>query len=318
MPKLVPTDVHVDALVGNIGLKFRNKNYIAAIAAPIVAVKNKTGLYPSLPKSAHFRNEAKATSGMAPTATFDVDLTPSYRNVTYKFAAELPDEVVANADSVLNITSQAAEYSADKISLAREARVASSIFTAAANTTWTGYTTLSAAGGTQWDLTSSSHPVTNIMDGKFTVEDNTQGWEANTFIAGTETWRKLIVHPEVIGYIFGGGAQGPKAVTTENFGKAFGFEKVLIGKAVYTADQEGTAEASCTYTKLWGKNAWIGRTANSPSMWEPTAIVQTRDTFKTWTWRNTGAECAYIQCQESIDEVVVSADCGYYIFAAVS
>ena len=188
MPNLVPTDVHVNTLIGNFGLKYTNKRWIADKVFPIVGVKNKTDVYPTFPISAWMRDEAKASEGLAPTGTFNVDLTPSYRCITYKWATPLTDETVANSDAVLKITMQASEYSLNKIMLARERRVASAVFTAAASTTWTGYTTLTAAAGTQWDNQSSAVPVSDIITGQNTVLENTFGQEANTLVFGLDAW----------------------------------------------------------------------------------------------------------------------------------
>lgn len=318
MPNLVPTDVHVNQLVENFGLKYVNKKWINERVFPIVGVKNKTGLYPSYPISAWMRDEAQPTEGLAPAGSFNIDLTPSFRNVTYKWATPLTDETVANADSVLKITMSAAEYSMNKIMMARERRVAAIVFTAAASTTWTGYTTLTAAAGTQWDNSASATPATDIITGMNTVTDNTFGAEANTLIFGSDAWKTFSVHPEIIAICYGGGWSGPRRVTVAKVAEAFGIQNVLIGNAAYTADQEGTSEGSVTYTKIWGKHAWLGYVAPSPAGFEPTAGVQPRNMFKTWTWRDVGAETSYVQAQESIDELALSTRCGYYIFEATA
>ena len=48
-------------------------------------------------------------------------------------------------------------------------------------------------------------------------------------------------------------------------------ERMLIGRSIQTTDPEGTAEASVTYTRIWGNNALMAFVPQSASLLTPAA-----------------------------------------------
>jgi len=316
MPDLTTGGVHVNKLLTNVGLRWKNLTWIADQCCPIVPVKNKTDLYQSWHKSPWFRDEARyvAAGASAPRIGLGVTLTDSYQCITYKAAYPLARELKANADSELQIQARAAELCTNAIMLARERRVAR-LFEMTSDDTqgtiWTKYTTLS--GTNQWSDFTNSDPVTDIDTGKASVEDNGGGLLANTCIMGVAAWRKLRRHPVITAMIFGGGAPGPKVVTPALFGQAFEFDKVLIGRGQYTADEEDTDESGITYSNIWQKHMWIGHVTNAPSVLEPSAAYMFREFYKVRSWYDDDTDTDFVEASESIDEVAVSADIGYII-----
>lgn len=320
MPTLTPGDVHVNALLTNVGLRWKNTSYIGDQICPIVPVKNKTDVYATWGKSAWFRDEARgvAPGASAPRVGMNVTLTNTYTCETYKIAYPLPRELKANADSALQLQARATEICTDKIMLAREIRASTMFFEAGSPSNWSYNTTLS--GNDQWNnyTAGDSSPVTDIDTGIASVEDESAGLRANTIVMGVAVWRKVRRHPEIIELVFGGGYSDSKIVTPDLFAKAFEVDRVLIGRAMYTTDEEDTDDSGITYSNIWGKHCWIGHVTSTPSALEPSAAYMFREFFRVRSWYDDDTDTDFIEASESIDEVLISASCGYLIAAAVA
>jgi len=78
----------------------------------------------------------------------------------------------------------------------------------------------------------------------------------------------LIDHPDVlerIKYTERGIA------TTDLLAALFDMDRVLVGESIYTADAEGTAEASVSYTASWDDDALMLYAPSRPSIFTPSA-----------------------------------------------
>lgn len=315
MARITPEHVHTNKVLTNVANLFKNRDYIGDLASTICPVGNKTDLYPEWGAGAWFRDEARpvAPGKLAPIISLTLSTT-SFHCVTIKARTPLEAEVRANADSELGYEARLTELVTDSIQRYRERVIGGKIFTAAAATTWTNYTTL--AGDNQWSNATASDPLSDLVTAQGAIEDQTGGMEGNTFIVGTEVWRKLMVHPTVRTQIFGPGGNGPQIVTQELFAKAFNFERVLVGKACYTAAKEGNATQD--KTKIWGKNAWVGHINSTPTNTVPSALHTFRWFQKVRSWKDDGTETDWIEAAEAFDVKVTSADLGYYFFEAVA
>ena len=101
-------------------------------------------------------------------------------------------------------------------------------------------------------------------------------------------------------------------MTPELLAELFEVEKLLIGRAIYTASQEGAA--TTTYSFLWGKHTWFGWVPSSAGLMIPAAGY-------VFTWKNRVAkrfrrdeessDAMRVEC--NYDAKVTSADAGYYM-----
>jgi hypothetical protein len=313
MAQLLPSEVHVNKYLTNVGVMYKNLNYIGDQIFPILKVEKESDYYPIWGKPVWFRDEAghRAANGSAPEVAPNMSNT-TYQCEEYAIRSRIPERLRANADSELKLQQRFTELLTQKIMLARERRVATAINT---YTNWTSYTSLSAA--TYWSNydSSDSKPVTDIDTGMAAVEDNTAGLPANTMVMGVEVWRKLRRHPEILRLCFGPGADRDMIVTPQLLARAFELERVLVGRSHYTASKEveTASEGSETYTKIWGDYCWIGHVTSTPSMLEASAGYLFRQTYKVRSWFSDDANADIFEVYERIDEKVVSAACGYLI-----
>jgi len=284
-----PKDVHVDALLTNISIAAKNTKYIVDQIFPIVPVMKQSDIVPKFPRSHWFRNTAKmrAPGALSARGGFAVDASDTYFCKEYAFGFEIPDELRANADAGWDLDRQATAFVTDKIAMARELQFASNKFT---TSVW-GSDKTGGSDFTAWSTYATSSPLIDIETYKDTVEANGMGIEPNVFVMGKQVWIVLKWHPDVIDTLYKGSISG--LVTEQMFAQLTGFEKVLIGRALYTTSPEvattayGTTgagtdnETLVSYTRVWGKNALMLYVPASPSLLEAAAGY-------TFAWRAAG------------------------------
>ncbi len=102
---------------------------------------------------------------------------------------------------------------------------------------------------------------------------------------GKQVWVQLKWHPDLIDSIK---YTQRGQISEEIFASLSEFAKVLIGRPIYTATNEGVAEASVTYTRIWGKNALMVWVPPGPSLMTPAAGY-------TFVWQVVPAAFQYIR-----------------------
>lgn len=258
-------DVHVDTLLTNVSIAYRNKNYIADQMFPLLPVMKRSDIVPKFDQSHWFRDQARlrAPGTRSARGGFSIDSTDTYYAKRYSFGVEIDDDTRDNADSVWALDENATNLATDMIQLRREVSLAGSHFT-------TGVWGNDDTGGvdfTVWSNYSTSSPLVNLSDYQDEVEGRI-ALEANSVAMGKQVWQKLKWHPDLLDSI----KYTERGVITEQlFASLTGFSKVLIGRALYTTTAEGTAESSVAYSRVWGKNVLIYFAPDSPSLMTPSA-----------------------------------------------
>lgn len=253
MPQPVSSDLHVDTLMTGISIAYKNADYIADQIFPIVPVAKQSDKYVIFDQSHWFRDEAKlrATATKSQRGGYTVT-NASYFADRYSLAKEVADEQRDNADAPFNLDREATLFVTDKMQLRREVAFATDFFT-------TGVWGTDKVGGTdftQWSNYAGSTPLADIESFVNTVEGSI-GRTPNTWVMGKPVWSQLKWHPDLVDLIK---YTQRGQLSTELFASLIEFERVLVGKAIYTTSVEGTAEGSVTYTRIWGKNAlalWV-------------------------------------------------------------
>lgn len=247
MPIARPRDLRMDQLLTNISVGFRNMRYIADEIAPIVEVANQSGSIPRFKKSHWFRDEAKPR-GMGTRSEgggWDVDSSLPYFCPRYSYRDELPDELMDNQPDTYSLEETSVEFVTDKLHLRRERQLASTVFG-----TGKGWSDLTGGSSfTQWSDLANSSPLMDLVTWQDSIEMKI-GMEGNTLVLGKPAWNALRWHPDLIEVV----KNVERGVVTEQLVRdLFGIERLFIGRAIYTTDPEGTAEASVTYQRIWGK-----------------------------------------------------------------
>lgn len=279
--KYTSKDVHVDQLLTNVSIGYSNAGYIADQIFPVVPVDKQSDKYLTYDKSHWFRNEAKirATGTKSERGGWNYS-SDTYFCDRFSYGHEIYDEERDNADNAFQLDSDAAEFATDKILMQREVAFASGFFTTSVwGTDKTGGTDF-----TRWSDYAGSTPLVDVSDWMDTIEASI-GREANRLVMGKQVWTKLKWHPDLIDTIkYTQRAQmGLDLAAT-----LFEVERILVGRAIYTTSPEGTAEASVSYSRIWGKHALLIYVPNTPSLRQPAAGY-------TFTWQRVPQSLRYIK-----------------------
>lgn len=307
MPGPTLRDVHVDALMTNISVAYRNTNYIGELIFPRVPVSKKSDVYFTYGKSAWFRDEVGVRAPGAEARRGDYDVTTaSYVAITRAIAKLIPDEVRANADMPLRPDVEATEWVTDQLLRAQERRVAA--LTTGGSALW-AYA--ASPVGAQWS-SDTSDPWGDIDAAIYGIVSNT-GVMPNTMVMSWNVWRHLRQHPDFLDrvkYVREAGR-----VETSDVSQWFNLPKVLVGTQLYDPAKEGQTASP---TMIWGDQVWIGYVTPAPALMAPTAGY----TFE-WLGREVSryrldtSHADLIEAQHSTAEVISASDAGAVIYDAV-
>jgi hypothetical protein len=282
MPQPTTQAVHVDVPLTNVSVGYKNEAYIADQIAPLVPVKKQSDIVPQYTQSAWFRDEARkrAPGTKAQGGGWGVDLTMKYFCDRYSYKHEVPDEVRDNSDAPFDQDRDAVDFVTDKIQLSREVKFATDLFT-------TGVWTSDVAGGTdftQWSNYGASNPLVNLETYSNSVESLVSRMPS-VGVMGKDVWIQLKWHPDLVDLI----KYTQKGIATVDLlASATGIPKWLIGSGIYTTTKEGTAEASVTYSRIWGKSVLLAYVPPSPSLMQPAAAY-------TFVWQRVPNAAQYIK-----------------------
>ena len=315
--KYTSKDVHVDQLLTNVSIGYSNAGYIADQIFPIVPVDKQSDKYLTYDKSHWFRNEAKirAPGTRSERGGWSYS-TDTFFCDRFSYGHEIYDEERDNADVNFQLDSDAAEFATDKILMQREVAFAAGFFT-------TSVWGTDKAGGTdftKWSDYANSTPLVDVSAWVDSIEAGI-GREPNRLVMGKQVWTSLKWHPDLIDTI----KYTQRAQMTQDLAAAlFEIESILIGRAIYTTSPEGTAEASVSYSRIWGKNALLIYVPSVPSLRTPAAGY-------TFTWRRVPNSLRYvkrmrdeereadiIEANAYYDHKVTGASAGLFASAAVA
>ena len=268
MPLNTPraSDVHVNKPLTDILIGYHNSAYIADEIFPTVVVNKQTDIIPAIKQSAFFRDEAAVPLGEAEIAAdigYEVDTSASYYCDRYAIRHFISDDRRVNEDDPFDSDREATMLVTDKLMMRRERSFVADFWK-------TGVWTTNVTGGTtvdKWSDYGSGSPIEDIRTYKRTMR-RMIGRDPNTLVLGDLTYDRLMDHPDVLERII---YTERGIATTALLSALFGIDRVLVGKSVYTADAEGTAEASVTYSANWDDDALLLYLPSNPSIWEPSA-----------------------------------------------
>lgn len=259
------SDLHVDGLLTNLSIGYKNPSYIADQIFVQAPVRKQSDIVPKYLQSFWFRDEAllRSPGTKSQGAGYSVDNTEKYFCERYSYRFEITDEQKDNADDPFNLERDGTLFVTDKILMRRERAFSADFFT-------TGVWGADKAGGTdftQWSNLAGSQPLVDIYNYQDSIE-GTIAQEGNTLVMGKQVWVQLKWHPDLIDSI--------KYTRTGKLGVETLIEltdltKVLVGRGIFTSTVEGTAESSVTYSRIWGKHALVIYVPPSPSLITPAA-----------------------------------------------
>jgi hypothetical protein len=294
-------DVYVDTLLTNISIGYSNPDYIANLIAPVVPVPRPTGFVPTYMQSDWFRNQAhrRGTGTMSRRGSFNLG-TDTYAVKRDSFGFELADEVRDATMDPFNMDRDGALFATDKVLMAQELDFATNLFTTGV---WTD-----AGGYVQWNDYGASTPLLLLTQALDNIEGRV-GREGNTVVMGKQVFTTLRWHPDLLDTI----KYTQRGILTEELvASLFGIDRLLIGRGIYTASPEGTAEASVVYQRIWGKHMLVLYNPAAPSLITPAAVYN-------FCWQRVPYASIYIRrFREESRELDVLEGNGYHDYKVTS
>lgn len=268
-----PGDVHVNAPLTNISIAFLQNanNFVASRVFPNIPVGKQSDRYYTYDRGDFNRDEMqeRAPSTESAGGSYSIDNTPTYYAPVYAFHKDIPDEVRANADAVLNPDQEATAYVTHKALIKREKLFVSSYFRGGIWTNDVDGVASSPTGGNvlQWSDANST-PIENMRAAKRTILEST-GFEPNKLVLGRAVYDALLDHPDIIDRIKYGQTQGgPANAGKETLAKLFEVEEILVMNAIENGAKEGQ---SASHSFIGGKRALLTYSTPSPGLMTPTA-----------------------------------------------
>lgn len=320
-------DVHVNTPLTNISIAYlqNQSHFIADQVFPNIPVSKQSDLYYLYDRGMFNRDEMEVRGPSTESAGGDYTVsTASYTAKIYAFHKDIPDEVRANADSVLRPDFEATQFVMHKAMIKREKLWVAKYF---ADSIWTddddGVSgSPSSNEFLQWNDDAST-PIEDIRSRKTALLQLT-GQEANTLVLGQQVFDALIDHPDIVDRVkYGQTNGGPAIPNVAALQALFDIDRVLIMKATNNTAVEGAANV---HAFIGGKKALLIHAAPNPGIMVPSGGY----TFS-WTGMVGGGSgqrikklridiknTDRIEIDMAFDQKLVAADLGAFMDSAVA
>ena len=313
-------DVHVNKLLSNVSVAYKNQIYIAESVAPVLLVDKKSDLIATYNKDFWARSVAKKTNALEPPPIGGYEVAyETYFCEERSVGDIIPDAQVANQDPPFNARADSTEWVTDQLQLEHEIDFLTNFWT-------TGVWGTDVAGGvdfTKWSTYATSDPIQDIRGWMRTIRRNLLGRQPNKLVLGDMTFDVLADHPSLLERVqYGSSSDQPAMVTPNLIAQLLGLQEVQVGHVVYTTTAEGAA--TITYTAGYDDDALLCFVASRPGLKTPSALY-------TIVWRTLYGATRYIRMRreplsdkgwliEGFQHYVIkglSADAGIFISDAV-
>jgi len=300
-------DVHVDAVLSGVSVRYTNEEMIADQVMPVVPVRKESDKYYIYTRAWRLPQSKRAVGAEANEVEWNVS-TDTYQCEEYALKDLVPDRVRDNADNPLDADVDATENLTELITLGREKRVADIAFAAGTYGTQTSALT----GANRWDDYAGSDPIGDVRSAKAVVHA-ASGKTPNVMVIGYQAHLKLLDHPDIlerIKYTQRG------VITADILASVFEVDRYLVGKALYDSSQEGGTE-SLGY--VWGKNVALLYAEGSPGLKRVSFGYQFQSRgFRVKKWREEKRDGDFVEAGEVRDEHIIAAPCGYLYTTVIS
>ncbi len=309
-----PRTLHIDAILTDLSVKYRNEAMIWPLVMPMVKVNKRSDKFFVYTKTDSYRlvDDKIGPKSLPNEVDWGVG-TDNYSVKDHALGDWLPQEVIDNADDPLQPEIDTNDFLNLLLDIAQEKRVADIVFNP--NTYPVG-NKVQLSGTAQWGGTADD-PIGDVLKA---IESCFV--RANTLVFGAEAWQVFRKLPEVLDAVKGAtryqGSPGGLATTTE-VASLLEVDNVLVGRARYIITKEGQTPQ---YTRLWGKHCSALYVEKNPGIrsitFGVTFIEMQRQTQRDFDPKRGVKGAHYIKVAWNSDEKVIAPDLGFLIQDAVA
>lgn len=308
-----PQQLHIDSVLTNLSIKYRNDAMIWSLVMPLIKVGKRSDIYFTYNKEDSYRmaDDAIGPKSLANEEDWGVG-TANYSVKDHALADWLPQEVIDNSDNPLQPEVDTNDFLNMLLDTRQEKRVVDIVFNAAS---YPSGNKVQLSGTGQWGK-SADDPIGDVqtaIEACFV--------RANTLVFGVEAWLIYRRLPEILDAIkaTAGATLKGGMVSAQEVANFFEVDRVIVGRSRYITSKKGQPS---TYARLWGKHAAALYVEPTPGIKSITfggtfqeMLKQTQRDFD--IKRGTkGAHYFKVVCNS--DEKVIASDCGYFIQDAVA
>lgn len=233
------SDVHVNALLTQLSIAFRNAHYISDLVYPPVMVEKQSDIIPLYDRDMWLRGQAqiRAPGTKAARSGYTVDTSNTYFTRNFAIGKAIPDEVRDNADAPFNSDRDANEWVTDQIMLEKEVQFAAIAFASGNYTT----TVTGTSDFVKFNDYGNSDPF-GVLRTQMRAVRQLIARRPNVIAMGEICWDRLADHPDFLDRIKGAASPGSPAVVTKALMAAvLEVEDVVVADALRVTSEEGAA-----------------------------------------------------------------------------
>jgi len=312
----VATDLYVDKPLTDVSIKYSNQEYIADMVLPRIPVMQETGIIWSYGmENFNLKDLQRGDKSVSKRSGYTVSSSTTYRITNYALSDIVTAGMRAQADSPMSPDVDTTEYLTEILALNKEYLAASALFNTGTSG-FSGYTEALNSGSAryQWNDYTNSNPIQDISYAKRTKIAANSGATNNIWVVmGEDVMTYLENHPDLLDNI----KYTQTGIITEDLvAKLFQVEKVVVGKSMYNASNEGQ---TASLSRVWGKYVLVMNRPARPALKTSATAVMVHGGNYARKWTEPSLRGAdVIEVEEALQVKVLSPKSGYLFSTAVA
>jgi hypothetical protein len=295
----IASQLHVDQLLSNVSVAYRNTAFIHDRVFPMVPVKKTSDVYRTYTRAWQIPDTARAVGGVANVHDFAVG-TASYRLEKHALKSFVPDTAAENYD-ITDLRADTTIELTEKIMMRKEKSCADQFLT---NTSWS--LGVSLAVGDTW-LTASANPIPLFDTAVATVMGNA-GVKPNYGIIPIASYIPLKNHTTVVDRV----KYTSKEINEAIVGALIGLPELLVPNVNYDS---GAVGATSVIAAIWKDDfAFVGYKPGAAGFYQLSAgymFQKAKNLVR--RWREEERESEAIELDVEYQFKIVASLAGYYI-----
>ena len=292
--------IHIDTLLSNVSVMYRNKSYVAMEIFPEVNVKKSSDLYRVYDRNFRVPETLRANKGVAREFSFDVS-SASYNLENHALKDYVSQDDEENYD-LASLEVETTEHLTDAILRRHEVSVASLITT----TSWS--LNLSLTSTNAWNATTTLDVVTHFDTATAVMLQNA-GMKPNISAMG----RFALNAAKNNGQILERTKYTSDEVTEMMLARLFGLDKIVVSDQVQDTANEGESNGA-NIVPLYNDRVFVGYRPASPGPRVPSAGYTFRKSSPmVKKWFDDDRDSTAIEVGMKYQAKVVASLCGFII-----
>lgn len=302
--------VHVDRMLSNISIGFKNEDFIADQIFKSVTVDHQSNRYYVYGKEAFRQHDDRRAPGTDANEIAWRLSDDTFYCEGHALRHPIPDEEIQNADDSFNLESDGTELVTQGILLNKEIDAASKLLDASSYDSSLVVATGGAGQPLKWsnDLSNPVHDIENIKR----VMHQKSGLMPNTLVMSYPVFSRLRIHPVLLAYFK---FANLSIIPIDMMKEFFDIPNIIVGKALKSTEFDyNGGQDPLSY--IWGNSAVLGYVPTTPGRKTPAlgySFMWNKDgdgAVQVRRWYETGKRSTIIEAERWYSQKIVSSVAG--------